>query len=96
MIAAATKAYAGAIIDMTRLANSGSRSALCGLRSERPRSRANGQHRGRAPLRENFSDWTLRYVCNAAADPSSALEERREKVVGLRSLIADPKSSAEL
>jgi hypothetical protein len=34
----------------------------------RLRSRANVQHRGRAPLRENFRDWILRYVCNEAAD----------------------------
>ena len=34
-----TKAYAGAIMDMTRLASSGSRSALHGLRSARTSER---------------------------------------------------------
>jgi hypothetical protein len=34
----------------------------------RRQSRANGQHGGRAPLRKNFRDWILRYVCNAAPD----------------------------
>ena len=38
-----------------------------GAISGRPRSRANGQHGERARLRENFRDWILRYVCNAAA-----------------------------
>lgn len=36
------------------------------------RSRANGQHGGRAPLRKNFRDWILRYVRNAAASKRSA------------------------
>jgi hypothetical protein len=43
--------------------------------------RSNGQQGERAPLRENFRDWTLRYVCNAAADPtrsSASSFSRRE------------------
>jgi hypothetical protein len=34
--------------------------------------RSNGQQGERARLRKNFRDWILRYVCNAAAAPSSA------------------------
>src|ERR1700722_20145207 len=39
-----------------------------GAISGQPRSRPNVQHGERARLPENFRDWTLRYVCNAAAD----------------------------
>jgi hypothetical protein len=39
-----------------------------GAISGRPRSRPNGQHGERVRLPMNFRDWTLRYVCNAAAD----------------------------
>jgi hypothetical protein len=44
-------------------------------KSARQRSRANGQHGGRAPLRKNFRDRILRYICNAVADGETALAQ---------------------
>jgi hypothetical protein len=29
------------------------------------------------PLQENFRDWVLRYVCNAAADPKQHVRKHR-------------------
>jgi hypothetical protein len=45
-----------------------SRGTRCGPGDPR---RSNGQQGERAPLQQNFRDWILRYVCNAAADPQA-------------------------
>ena len=41
--------------------------------------RSNGQQGERAPLQENFWDWVLRYVCNAAADPKQHVRKHRTR-----------------
>jgi hypothetical protein len=60
-----------------------------------------GQEAERAPLRKNFRDWILRYVCNAAADSAKyhklshcifAAVDGEHQLIGFLTTHANPSS----